>query len=239
MSIQAQEKGSNSSIFYVKGATENILKMCTSYDIKPKKTAILDENAKKMLIEYENTLSLCGLRVISVAHGTEIHSLSFSGFIAMHDPIRQDCFKTIKELNESNIRIIMITGDSYGTATSIANQIGISTRDAVSGVELNSNRDIHYLIQTASIFYRTTPAQKLEIVKSLQAEGHIVAMTGDGVNDAPALRNADISIAMGSGTDVAKEAADMILVDDNLGIFYLTRHSCTCREGRQKHLFQY
>lgn len=166
--------------------------------------------------------------------------LIFSGLVGMNDPPRKDVHKSIRRLMTGGVRIIMITGDAEATAVAIAKKLGMPVTDTpgartvIGGDELDrlSTAELAQAISTTSIFARTSPDHKLKIVQALQARGDVVAMTGDGVNDAPALKKADIGISMGKlGTDVAKEAADMILTDDDFstilraieqgkGIFY-------------------
>lgn len=168
------------------------------------------------------------------------HGLVFAGLVGMNDPPRKDVHKAIRRLMSGGVRIIMITGDAETTAVAIAKQLGIpvntspTAHSVIRGDELDrmTAAELAQAISTVSIFARTSPDHKMKIVKALQLRGDVVAMTGDGVNDAPALKKADIGISMGKlGTDVAKEAADMILTDDDFstilraieqgkGIFY-------------------
>lgn len=151
---------------------------------------------------------------------TAEQELVFVGLVAMSDPPREEVFDAVKKCHEAHIKIIMVTGDSTLTAKSIATQIGIVSNRArvITGTELDqmSEDDLSAALAGEVIFARVAPEQKYKIVSTLQARGEIVASTGDGVNDAPALKKADIGVAMGKmGTDVAKDAADMILTDDN------------------------
>ncbi|KAJ5718002.1 Calcium-transporting ATPase 1 [Penicillium malachiteum] len=168
------------------------------------------------------------------------NGLVFAGLVGMNDPPRKDVHKSIRRLMAGGVRVIMITGDAETTAVAIAKKLGIpvtesaGARSVIRGDELDrmSTAELSQAIATTSIFARTSPDHKMKIVRALQSRGDVVAMTGDGVNDAPALKKADIGIAMGRlGTDVAKEAADMILTDDDFstilraieqgkGIFY-------------------
>lgn len=168
------------------------------------------------------------------------HGLVFSGLVGMNDPPRKDVHRSIRRLMTGGVRVIMITGDAEATAVAIAKKLGMpvsstaGTRAVMGGDEIDrlSTGELAQAISTTSIFARTSPDHKMKIVRALQARGDVVAMTGDGVNDAPALKKADIGISMGRlGTDVAKEAADMILTDDDFstilraieqgkGIFY-------------------
>ncbi|KAJ3305745.1 High affinity Ca2+/Mn2+ P-type ATPase-like protein [Kappamyces sp. JEL0829] len=219
MAVQSQPLHSSAlPTYYVKGSVESILCRCVSYLGKDAMPMLLSADRIAEIRATEEKISLQGLRVLSFAFGPNPDTLCFVGFMAMHDPPRQNCLQTIREIRSSRIHVIMITGDSSGTAAAIASQIGISTQYAVSGMQVDAMtaKELQDVCLVSSMFYRTTPTHKLAIVKALQAAGRIVAMTGDGVNDAPALRLADIGVAMGSGTDVAKEAADMILVDDNI-----------------------
>lgn len=167
--------------------------------------------------------------------------LCFAGLVGMNDPPRKDVHRSIKRLMNGGVKVIMITGDAETTAVAIAKKLGMpvnpassASRSVLRGDELDrmSEQELSEAIVTTSIFARTSPDHKMKIIRALQARGDVVAMTGDGVNDAPALKKADIGIAMGLlGTDVAKEAADMILTDDDFstilraieqgkGIFY-------------------
>lgn len=205
-------------IAYCKGAPEAILKLC-----------------KVTESEYQNYLSIVrefassGLRVLASA-STEINMIDlpdeqtgidykFVGLIAFEDPIRDEVPQAIKECNEAGIKVIMITGDYPETAKSIATQIGLSHNNIViTGDDIKKMSDIELTekIKHTHIFARIIPEQKLKIIQALKSLGEIVAMTGDGVNDAPALKAADIGIAMGQkGTDVAREASSLVLLDDN------------------------
>jgi Ca2+-transporting ATPase len=168
------------------------------------------------------------------------HGLVFAGLVGMNDPPRKDVHKSIRRLMAGGVRVMMITGDAETTAVAIAKKLGMpvveapGARSVLRGDELDrmSTGELAQAIATTSIFARTSPEHKMKIVRALQSRGDVVAMTGDGVNDAPALKKADIGISMGKlGTDVAKEAADMILTDDDFstilraieqgkGIFY-------------------
>ncbi|MFC2069358.1 cation-translocating P-type ATPase, partial [Chloroflexota bacterium] len=144
--------------------------------------------------------------------------LVFVGLNGMADPPREEAKESIRLCQAAGIKVIMITGDNRVTAESIASQLGLPQRKAISGTELNEmpDSDLAEQVESVSVFARIEPIQKLRIVNALKSRGHIVAMTGDGVNDAPALKTANIGIAMGiTGTDVAKEASDMTLADDN------------------------
>ena len=161
-----------------------------------------------------------GLRVIAMARGTSFADLTFLGIVGILDPPRDGVMESVDLLRHSGVQVKMITGDALETARAIATRVGIDLmmKECVSGDELDqmSQHELENIVARTAIFYRTTPKNKLAIVKAIKGTGYIVGMTGDGVNDAVALKSADIGIAMGiSGTDVSKEAADMILVDDN------------------------
>lgn len=160
-----------------------------------------------------------GLQQTNGASDELEHELVFLGLVGMSDPPRPEVQEAIKVAQGAGIRSIMITGDHPKTAAAIARELGIATTDtAISGAELEGMSDevLRKTVQAASVYARVNPEHKLRIVNALRANGAVVAMTGDGVNDAPALKTADIGIAMGiTGTDVSKEAADMVLADDN------------------------
>jgi Ca2+-transporting ATPase len=214
---------------YAKGATERILDVCDRYfdehgNIKPLTEAIEDS-----IHERSRALAGDGLRVLAFAKNnkkfdeklTTPNNLIFTGLIGMKDPPRPNVGKSITRLMQGGVHVIMITGDSPTTAVNIAKQIGmpvVGEHSVMTGDQIDSLSEdtLTSAIHNVSVFARTTPEHKVTIVKALQRRGDIVAMTGDGVNDAPALKLADIGIAMGkNGTDVAKEAADMVLTDDD------------------------
>ena len=144
------------------------------------------------------------------------------GLVGFIDPIREEAVVSIRECHEAGIKVLMITGDHPLTAFSIAKDLKlaksmsqVATGDEVEEALRGSKRNFDDFIASKTIFARVAPLQKLEIVESLKRQGEFVAVTGDGVNDAPALKAANIGVAMGSGTDIARETADMIIIDDN------------------------
>ncbi|KAG2225442.1 hypothetical protein INT45_010078 [Circinella minor] len=223
MMVKCMDKHTNESINYFKGATEIILEKCTTFYEGDGVQRPLNAETKDIVLQHVAAMSSHGLRVISTAFGASSKDLSLTGFLAVHDPPRAGVADAIHDLRQGGVNIAMITGDSEATAMSIARKLGIPLNTAKSScltgrdIEAMSERQLQEMIGTISVFARTTPKHKLAIVKAYQASGAVVAMTGDGVNDAPALKMADIGISMGkSGTDVSKEAADMILVDDDI-----------------------
>ncbi|MDO9534564.1 MAG: calcium-translocating P-type ATPase, SERCA-type [Bacillota bacterium] len=229
MSVLCRE-GEKINLF-VKGAPERILNM-SSYIFEDGKVRPLREEHRKKILKQVDILAGGALRTLAVAYRTVPSSalssgadelekeLVFTGFFGMIDPPRPAVLKAIKSCDRAGIRITMITGDHRNTAVAIARQIGIlkSGGEVITGDELDrlNEKELFGRIEKLYVFARVSPEHKLRIVRCLKARGHIVAMTGDGVNDAPAVKEADIGIAMGStGTEVTKEAASLVLADDN------------------------
>ncbi|KAK0249527.1 hypothetical protein B0A54_15916 [Friedmanniomyces endolithicus] len=211
---------------YIKGAVERVVERCDTYLDSTGGEVVLDEKRRSQIESAAKSMAEEGLRVLSFASGSRLsdrsrtrngasrpltpnekahandenyHGLCFAGLVGMSDPPRKGVDRSIRRLMAGGIKVIMITGDAETTAIAIAKKLGMP--EAMDRI---------------TIFARTSPEHKLKIISALQARGDVVAMTGDGVNDAPALKKADIGIAMGKlGTDVAKEAADMILTDDD------------------------
>ncbi len=214
----------------VKGGTERVLTLCGDHMGHDGATLPLD--GAEVLREAD-ALAAQGLRVLAMAMatvgagwGADVENLTgaltLTGLVAMADPARPEAVAAVRACHTAGIEVKMITGDHPTTATAIADKIGIGPpgdgRHVLTGAKLAQLGPSEYpaAVEGASVFARVTPEQKLRIVQGLQARGHIVAMTGDGVNDAPALRQADIGVAMGKGgTEVAKDAADMVLTDDD------------------------
>ncbi len=195
----------------VKGAPEVVLSMTN-----------LDTEQQEKATRFINHLSKEGLRVLAVAHHEanvvkELKGLELTGLVAMYDPPREEVTAAIQTCYSAGVRVIMLTGDHEKTARAIAEKIGLVSERSLTGPELDQLDDAAFLeaANTVNIFARVSPQHKLRILEVLQKEGHLVAMTGDGVNDAPAIKRADIGIAAGSGTDLSKEVADMVLLDDN------------------------
>ena len=220
-------------VIYKVGALERLLERCTDALGGDNTPIFLDRDAVHRAAE---TMAARGLRVLALArrhvaaqHGNLEHAhvatgLTFLGLQAMMDPPRPEAVASVLECQRAGIAVKMITGDHLVTARAIAVQLGLKGGEenaqliALSGRELEniSDADLPGIAERTAVFARVAPEQKLRLVKALQSRGHIVAMTGDGVNDAPALKQANIGVAMGiSGTEVAKGAADMILIDDN------------------------
>ncbi len=228
----------NKRIAFVKGAPKETSELCTTIRENGKIRPLTDDDRQKIMAANDQ-YARNGLRVLAVAYRPLDHDDSipksmtkytpeiiekdmvFLGLVVMADPPRVEVAAAVEKCYEANIRIIMITGDYGLTAESIAKRIGIVRGDhprVVTGFELGkmSDDDLKTALKDEIIFARVAPEQKYRVVTNLQEMGKVVAVTGDGVNDAPALKKADIGVAMGiTGTDVAKEAADMILTDDN------------------------
>ena len=214
-----------------KGSVEKLLQHCTHYQ-KDGQIYPLTEKIRRQMMEKNDTLASQALRVLGFGY-RELEkfngkmedvdqSLIFVGMVGMIDPPKPEVEKSIREAVELGIRPVMITGDHPLTALSIAKQIGIynDNKKVVTGQELDrlADEELKAIIDDIAIFARVTPEHKLRIVTVLQEKGHIVAMTGDGVNDSPAIKKADVGIAMGqTGTQVTKETADMVLKEDHFG----------------------
>lgn len=216
MSVMVPYFGENRII--TKGAAEILLGKC-SHIVKDGKMQAIEEADTRSILSRVDQMGREALRVIAVAYRdtklTRINEngLVFVGLVGMMDPPRPEVETSVKECIRAGIRPVMITGDNKVTAKAIAKNVGISG-DAILGEELSRKSDKE--ICRYSIFARVTPTDKMRIVKAFKKQGEIVAMTGDGVNDAPALKAADIGCSMGKrGTDVAKEASDLVLADDN------------------------
>lgn len=204
-------------VAFCKGAPEAIFRLCR-----------LTESEIASLTDVVQQLAAKGYRLLAAAQSEKLSALPdaqtdiifhFAGLVAFADPIRPEVPQAIQECTTAGVKVIMITGDYPATAKSIAEQIGLPQSERVltgKDLEAMSTQELQEQIQHVHVFARIVPEQKLQIIQALKANGEVVAMTGDGVNDAPALKAADIGIAMGmKGTDVAREASALVLVDDN------------------------
>lgn len=234
-SIPYESENKYSAVFYekegetyctIKGSVEKVMTFCKNIYLSKEK---INSNHLENQNEY---LASNGYRVIALAAGkipkkekykeSDIKNLTFMGMVGFIDPIRKEVVDSIKECKEAGIKVLMITGDHPLTAFSIAKELeltkefkNVSSGEEVEKILKKGKKEFDKFIKTKSVFARVTPIQKLEIVESLKRQGEFVAVTGDGVNDAPALKSANIGISMGSGTDLARETAKMIIIDDN------------------------
>lgn len=219
-------RGDDAFVVYVKGAPERVLARCTR-QLGETGEADLDRDA---WTGVERTLASEGHRVLAIARRNlpdsdralaeeDVRELTLLGVVGIIDPPREETTEAIRMCHEAGIRVKMITGDHLLTARSIGKKLGIGDGEhAVTGkdLELASDQELLRLVRDNDVFARSSPEHKLRIMDALKAQGHVVAMTGDGVNDAPALKRADVGVAMGiKGSEVAKEAAEMVLADDN------------------------
>ena len=225
--------GDGKAFAYVKGAPEVVLERC-SYIIKNGEIKRLTKKEREKILKVNEEMASQALRVLGVAFKelpyseakfkaeTLENKLVFIGLAGMIDPPREEVKEAVEKCEGAGIKSVMITGDHKLTAVAIAREIGI-LKDAekelsLTGAELDKLNDEEFekIVENVKVYARVSPEHKLRIVRALKKKGHIVAMTGDGVNDAPALKEADIGVAMGiTGTDVTREAADMVLADDN------------------------
>jgi Ca2+-transporting ATPase len=239
-----------SSLYFVKGMPEAVLGECNHFVSKDGSPCSLTEDSRADVLSQSRRMAASGLRVLAMAYGPCLEELTFAGLIGMEDPLRIGVADAVRQLRQSGVKVLMVTGDSKETALAIARRCGIIGNDyeddfhkgsdglidvfqtshisfpdiefgasfALSGDELDNipPSNLPDSIIGVRVFYRVVPKHKLALVRALQKQGEIVAVTGDGVNDALSLKGADIGISMGrSGTDVAKEASDIVLADDD------------------------
>ncbi len=221
-------------VIAVKGAPDLVLDLCTSYQTIDDKTHKMTDAVRQSIVEANDVLTMDALRVLGLAYRVvedapkaeavavdELEKeLVFVGLVGMIDPAREEVKQAMEKASQAGIRTIMITGDYPNTARAIAMEIGLLRpgHAVLTGADVDrmSDDSLKNEIEQVDVFARVSPEHKMRIVDALQANGEVVAMTGDGVNDAPAIKRANIGVAMGiTGTDVAKETADMVLTDDN------------------------
>ena len=217
-------KGERGKISYTKGSTEEILK-CSKYMLSHGKRIPMTDSAKGDIMQAVGHMAAEALRVLAVAMregapDAAERELTFIGLVGMMDPPRPEAAEAVSAFKEAGVETVMITGDHIDTAFAIAKELGIAVRrdECLSGSELEllEEEEFDKKAEYIRVYARVSPEHKVKIVNALKKKGKIVAMTGDGVNDAPSLKSADIGIAMGmNGTDVAKNASDMVLTDDN------------------------
>lgn len=232
----------NQYVAFTKGAADEILPLCSQIMINNNVRPIT-EHDQKQIMQLTKSMSADALRVLGFATkvvknipdaGTDLeNNLTFIGVSGMIDPPREEVAESVQTCRDAGIRTIMITGDHKITALAIAKKLNIYQNGdlAISGSELDqmSDQQLDEAVKRATVFARVSPADKLRIIQSLKRNGEVTTMTGDGVNDSPALKAADIGVAMGiTGTDVAKDVADMILLDDSF-----TTIAYAIKEGRR------
>ncbi|MCK4520462.1 HAD-IC family P-type ATPase [Candidatus Parcubacteria bacterium] len=240
-SLRQENKKGN--ILYVSGAPEKIISLSSHLLIK-NRNRLLNDRLKQKLNKQLEELTEKGLRVVATAQKKvksknekgksleeEVKDLTFLGFIALKDPVRKEAKEAIRICKKAGMRPMIVTGDHKLTAKAVAKEIGfrIKEKNIIEGKELDelSDEEFERRIKDIQVYARVEPKHKLRIIQAWQRKGEVVAMTGDGINDAPALKKADIGIALGSGTDVAKEVSDLILLTDNFNIIV-----ATIEEGR-------
>jgi len=222
-------------IVAMKGAPDVVLDLCAFYQSMDDRSIPMDDEARKRILAANDAMTMNALRVLGLAYRVDEDvpdnpehiktdelekNLIFVGLIGMIDPARTEVKPALEQASHAGIRTVMITGDYPNTARAIAETIGLLRpgKNVMTGAQLDatSDEELKQVIEDTDVFARVSPEHKMRIVDALQANDEIVAMTGDGVNDAPAIKRADIGVAMGiTGTDVAKETADMVLTDDN------------------------
>ena len=231
----SDDEHKDSDVIDVKGAPDVILELCTHYQDINNRARPLDAETRERILAANDEMTKDALRVLGLAYRVvkdvpdnpeqvrteELEKdLIFVGLVGMIDPARTEVRPALEQARDAGIRTVMITGDYPNTARAIAETIGLLQhgRSVMTGAQLDalSDQELKKVIEDTAVFARVSPEHKMRIVDALQANNEVVAMTGDGVNDAPAIKRADIGVAMGiTGTDVAKETADMVLTDDN------------------------
>lgn len=231
---KSSASGETKGIIYVKGAPEVILEKSKYLEINGKTTAINKEKRELLYKKYEE-LTGKGYRVLAAAYKKtsitkavtndlkgSVNNLVFAGLVFLEDPIREEAKKAIQTCHQAGMRPIIITGDHGLTAKAVANELGLKVKNEniIEGKDLEkmSDEELGKKIKNIQIYARVEPKHKLRIIEAWQKKGEVVAMTGDGINDAPALKQANIGVALGSGTEVAKEVADIVLLTDDFSV---------------------
>ncbi len=217
MATAVEEEGI--AMVYVKGSPERVLAMCSHMMVDGRAVEI-DTELNRIADEFASR----GMRILAFAYKPvdverfsikeHLRDMIFLGFQCMIDPPREESYEAVRKCRRAGIRVVMMTGDHPSTALAVAREVGIEG-EVVTGEEVDKVTDEELMERKAGIFARVLPEHKFRIVRAFQKGGEVVAVTGDGVNDAPALKAAEIGIAMGSGTEVAKEASEMVILDDN------------------------
>ena len=218
--LHQEKEDKEGKVLYVSGAPEKIIEL-----------SLADENTRSKLNQDLEDLTSKGLRVIAVSYKKtkeeklkieDINNLTFVGFIGLKDPLRKEVKEAIEICQKAGMKPIIVTGDHALTARAVAKELGLEMKkeNIIEGKELDniSDRDLEKKLAKINVFARVEPKHKMRIVKAWQAKNQVVAMTGDGINDAPALKKADIGVALGSGTAVAKEVSDLVLLNDSFSI---------------------
>ncbi len=228
MSLVYRAPGSDAAVSYVKGSADEILGRCDAV-LSGGRTCAMTDDDRRIVAERAHAMAVQALRVLAIARKTGLDpaapdgaetGLEFLGLVGMQDPPRPEALEAIRTCKEAGVRVAMITGDHAATAGAVAREMEMweDGDEIVTGAQLQvmPEDDLARRVDKVRVFARVTPEQKLRIVRAWKARGAVVAMTGDGVNDAPALREADIGVAMGKGgTDVAREASEMVLTDNS------------------------
>jgi len=224
---KAFSTGKKHDTLYISGAPEKLLKMSKFIVKGGEEYAMTSEKEEEIRLDLDNLTSK-GLRVVAVAL-KDIKSLKgltdnlvFVGLIALKDPLRKEASKAIRTVQEAGMRPIIVTGDHRLTATAVAKEIGmdVSEENILEGRDLDnlSDEEFYKIVESVNVYARVEPVHKMRIIQAWQDKGEVIAMTGDGINDAPALKKADIGVALGSGTEVAKEISDLVLLSDNFNV---------------------
>ncbi|MFC1730680.1 cation-translocating P-type ATPase, partial [candidate division KSB1 bacterium] len=241
-----EQSGSTNNLLYLSGAPEVLIEGAT-HVYHNGRSVLMSEEARNRLVKKQNEMSEAGYRFIGLAYrevGFDsipmkeeeqegfVKDSTFIGLVAFSDPVREDVAESIKMVKKAGVRVVMVTGDNPKTAKQIAIQTGIAhpEDDVLTGADIDhlSDEELYSEINRVPVFARVLPEQKLHIARVLKDHNEIVAMTGDGVNDAPALQSADIGVAVGSGTEVAKAASDIILINNSFSII-----TSAIKEGRR------
>ncbi|MFA6594471.1 MAG: HAD-IC family P-type ATPase [Candidatus Buchananbacteria bacterium] len=228
MATLHRHKADKHSHIFAKGAPEKILPFCNRFLMAGTKQELSPEQIKLLKIKAED-LAQDGLRVLALAYDTadhfdrleeELHGLVFVGFIALKDPLRLTAAKAVADCRAAGVRTIIVTGDHKITAQAVYAELGLGRGRTMTGEELDKLDEVQLMrrLTQIDIYARVEPRHKLRLIHAWRNLGQVVAMTGDGINDAPALKAADVGIALGSGTDVAKETADVVLLNDGFDV---------------------